>query len=43
MNEDKNACIETNEAKTTQKSSDQISIAVTETDANVNVSQPPAT
>jgi len=40
---DKNECGKTNEAKTTSKSSYQISVAVIENDANDNVSQPPTT
>ena len=43
LNEDKNECIITNEAKITLKSSYQISVPVIESDANVNISQPPAT
>jgi len=43
LNEGKNECIKTNEAKITLKFSYQISIAVIESDANFNVSQPLAT
>jgi len=38
LDEDKNECGKTNEAKITSKSSYQISVAVIESDANVNVS-----
>jgi len=41
LDEDKNECGETNETKITSKSSYQINVAVIESDANVNVSQPP--
>jgi len=41
--EDKNECGETNEAKRTSKSCYQICLTGTEWDANVIVSQPPAT
>jgi len=40
---DKNECSKTNEAKITSKASYQISVAASESDANVNVSQPPTT
>jgi len=40
--EDKNERGKTNEAKITSKSSYQIGVAVSESNANVNVSQPPA-
>jgi len=43
LGEDKNECSETNESKITSKSSYQISVAVIESDANVDVSQPPTT
>jgi len=43
MNEDKNVCIKINEVKITSKSSYQISVAAIESDAHVNISQPPAT
>ena len=43
LNEDQNEYIKTNEARIRSKSSNQISVAVIESDANVNVSQPPAT
>jgi len=42
LDEDKNECVETNEAKITSKSNYQIGVAASESDANVNVSQPPA-
>jgi len=43
LGEDKNEYSKTNEAKITSKSSYQISVAVIESDANVDVSQPPTT
>jgi len=42
LDEDKNECGETNEAKITSKSSYQVGVAASESDANVNVSKPPA-
>jgi len=42
LDEDKTECSKTNEAKITSKSSYQISVPVIESDANLNVLQPPA-
>jgi len=42
LDEDKNERSKTNEAKITSKSGYQIGLAVSESDANVNASQPPA-
>jgi len=43
LDEDKTECSKTNEARIRSTSSYQISVAVIESDANLNVWQPPAT